>query len=282
MLETPPGHGRSVEEIDMTERTCIVDECDRTAFARSWCAMHYSRWQRRGDIGAGRVPRPRKLCSVDECERTHYGRGYCSLHHQRWWKHGDPLIDGTRVRGVCGFDGCERPHAAKGLCQAHWQQECEGRSLAPVQRRDAGLDRDDQGRKLCRGCDSWLELDRFNKNQSNLDGLMGRCRSCVHLSYVKRTYGITRAQYKAMRDAQGGGCAICGQANPDGRVLVVDHDHGCCPTQKTCGNCVRGLLCTACNMYLGGLGEDIDRLAAMIAYLKSAQTGPSAGSAGAG
>lgn len=260
----------------MIERTCSIDRCDRTAFARGWCAMHYSRWQRQGDTGVARSPRPTKLCSVDACERTHYGRGYCNMHHQRWSKYGDPLSDGTRARGACGFQGCMRPHAAKGLCKAHWQQGYEGRQLAPLSARDAGMVRDDQGRKFCRGCDLWRGVDQFSRNKNNLDGLMGRCRSCVHLQYVKRTYGITRAEYKEMLEAQGGGCAICGQANPDGRVLVVDHDHSCCPTQKTCGKCVRGLLCTVCNMYLGGLGEDIGRLAAMIGYLKSA------GSAGAG
>lgn len=264
----------------MTERTCKIEGCGRTAFARGWCAMHYSRWQRNGDTNIASRSRPARLCSVVDCERTHYGRGYCNLHHQRWRKYGDPLSDGTRERGRCGYAGCNRPHAAKGLCKAHWQQVYEGRPLAPLNRRDAGLVRDEQGRKYCGGCESWLPIDRFSKKPNNLDGLDGRCRSCLHLRHVKRTYGITATQYREMLQSQGGGCAICGQAHPDGRVLVVDHDHSCCPTQRACGNCVRGLLCTVCNMYLGGLGEDIDRLASMIAYLKAARVRAAMGSAG--
>lgn len=63
-------------------------------------------------------------------------------------------------------------------------------------------------------------------------------------------YGITQEQYEKMLSGQGGGCAICDRP-PGNRRLAVDHDHKCCPGTKTCGMCIRGLLCTTCNVWLG-------------------------------
>lgn len=70
-------------------------------------------------------------------------------------------------------------------------------------------------------------------------------------------YGITTEQYDAMYEAQDGCCAMCGRPEPaEGRRLAVDHDHRCCPGRKSCGRCLRGLLCTSCNNHLGVLEDD--------------------------
>ena len=53
--------------------------------------------------------------------------------------------------------------------------------------------------------------------------------------------GVTDADYTRMLEAQGGGCAICGNP-PKSRRLHVDHDH------RT--GQVRGLLCFRCNRAL--------------------------------
>lgn len=82
--------------------------------------------------------------------------------------------------------------------------------------------------------------------------------------------GVNGVDYDAMLAAQGGVCAICGRAEM--RVskhgtpftLPVDHDHA---TGK-----VRGLLCSNCNAALGLVGDSIDTLRGMIAYLERAQT----------
>src|SRR5437899_4206973 len=58
--------------------------------------------------------------------------------------------------------------------------------------------------------------------------------------YKSRT-GIPQEEYDERLAAQGGGCAICGNA-PKTRRLHVDHDH---KTGK-----VRGLLCHRCNRRL--------------------------------
>lgn len=73
---------------------------------------------------------------------------------------------------------------------------------------------------------------------------------------LRARYGLTDEQYLAKLEAQGGVCGACGEpANPEVR-LHVDHDHKCCPGQNTCGQCVRDLLCTYCNLLVGRLERE--------------------------
>ncbi len=83
-------------------------------------------------------------------------------------------------------------------------------------------------------------------------------------------YKLTVERYREILSAQGGKCAICGIDSPtDVRTsrFHVDHDHACCPSDRTCGNCVRGLLCHACNTALGNFKDDPDVLLSAFNYL---------------
>jgi len=73
-------------------------------------------------------------------------------------------------------------------------------------------------------------------------------------------------QYEILLSVQGGGCAICGFKQKHKR-LAVDHDHACCSGDITCGKCVRGLLCEACNHMLGKAQDDSDRLRSAADYV---------------
>lgn len=88
-------------------------------------------------------------------------------------------------------------------------------------------------------------------------GWQPRCKICVNV----RRFGITRADYEAMLEAQGGVCWICKREQSSGRLLAIDHDH-------STGD-VRGLLCTRCNQGLGFFQDNIDYLAKAIEYLKT-------------
>lgn len=79
-------------------------------------------------------------------------------------------------------------------------------------------------------------------------------------------------QFEAMLSAQGGVCAIC-QAGEG--VLQVDHDHSCCAGQRSCGSCVRGLLCAKCNTAVAFFGDDPARIRRAIAYLTTSSLGGS-------
>lgn len=92
-------------------------------------------------------------------------------------------------------------------------------------------------------------------------------------------WGMTEAEMAALLARQGGGCAICRAAEPGGRgAWHVDHDHTCCPSYskggkaRTCGRCIRGLLCTRCNVGLGNYRHDPNLLIAAAGYLARYQT----------
>jgi hypothetical protein len=85
----------------------------------------------------------------------------------------------------------------------------------------------------------------------------------------KWRYGIDHEERDKMLAKQGGVCAVCGSNEPKGRGWVVDHDHSCCPGIKSCGECIRGILCVNCNLVLGHANDNIDTLTSAIAYLLS-------------
>lgn len=66
-----------------------------------------------------------------------------------------------------------------------------------------------------------------------------------------RRYGVTIEQYNNLLDQQNNRCAICKEEEENGRPFHIDHDHSCCPGKNSCGECVRKLLCYACNWGLG-------------------------------
>jgi hypothetical protein len=85
-----------------------------------------------------------------------------------------------------------------------------------------------------------------------------------------RRHGIDEATYLDLLERQGGRCAICRTETPDaaGRSWHIDHDHTCCSGPYSCGKCVRGLLCGACNQGVGYFRDNPELLKAAIAYLE--------------
>lgn len=82
--------------------------------------------------------------------------------------------------------------------------------------------------------------------------------------HLKKSYGITEADYEQMLVAQGGKCAICQTSDPLVRSGAdarwhVDHDH------ET--GTVRGLLCFKCNAGLGHFSDNVEALRRAVNYL---------------
>ena len=146
--------------------------------------------------------------------------------------------------------------------------------------------------KVCAVCKTKKPLDAFNAHYREKDGRDRQCRECKKLSskryresnsgkeklrnnkYVK--YGLTQDQFTRLLEEQDSRCGICQQLFTVKRFPVLDHDHSCCPTRSLtndrltsfCGNCIRGLLCTSCNVALGMFGDNIERLLSAVKYLK--------------
>jgi len=138
--------------------------------------------------------------------------------------------------------------------------------------------------KTCNRCGQTKPLDSFAKDKTRRDGRRYDCKECArayarnwysanpgrHRAVtIKHKYGMTADEYAAILREQGGGCAICGKTpDQNGKNLAVDHDHSCCPGMRSCGKCVRGLLCDQCNRGIGYFQDSTELLHAAGAYLR--------------
>lgn len=69
---------------------------------------------------------------------------------------------------------------------------------------------------------------------------------------LRRMYNISLDYYNQMQKIQDYKCYICEHLFSEfSRRPYVDHDKVCCSGKKSCGKCVRGLLCRDCNLALG-------------------------------
>lgn len=147
-------------------------------------------------------------------------------------------------------------------------------------------------KKKCRDCKIEKFEDQFIKNKAFKDGVDTLCKSCNRIrvkawreknpekralqsareartdyaknKHLKYTFGITLEEYNKKLEAQRFACAICKQpetASLQGRVKQLSVDH-CHTTGK-----IRGLLCTNCNMALGGFKDSPETMLAAIKYI---------------
>ncbi len=80
-----------------------------------------------------------------------------------------------------------------------------------------------------------------------------------HDSHIGQHYGITPKDYIDLRNYQAGKCAICCRATGRSKRLAVDHNHKCKvghDPKYGCPECVRGLLCSTCNKFIGWMRDD--------------------------
>lgn len=158
--------------------------------------------------------------------------------------------------------------------------------------------------KKCTKCNQTKELNAFYKDKYTRDGYRPDCRECnlegqrnryhsipgprttrVLLEVPKGTtravtlrlarYGLSFEGYCALLNKQDSSCAIC---KVEGETLYIDHDHNCCAGNRSCGQCVRGLLCHRCNTMLGFALDNMDTLVNAAFYLSCTEVNEHSGS----
>lgn len=174
-------------------------------------------------------------------------------------------------------------------CAPHYRQNLAGKPFAALKiRRPKGSTstRNSNGEKQCGKCSGWFDESRFRGGQKTSDGLHGFCLDCeragARASYYRaggykpemgifRKFKLRESEYQRILQDQDGCCAACGESVEE--RLHVDHDHSCCNGSTTCGKCTRGLLCRKCNLALGLLDDNLERISALFDYLKGWKNG---------
>lgn len=124
-------------------------------------------------------------------------------------------------------------------------------------------------RKACRG---YCARQRANQGRRGRNNLSGRLSPDRERERAKR-YGLTVPELHALYELANHACMVCGIKEADltgkRRRLAIDHDHGCCPeSAKSCGKCVRGLLCQRCNIF--AVAYDLDLFEKLRSYVQAA------------
>lgn len=193
-----------------------------------------------------------RLCSIAACESVHYGRGLCRKHWMRQRR--------TGTTDDSGYEPGQSPEFLDAI-----------RPIRQVRVNECGHpERPHSGRGKCKSCYAidWQKRNPEKSGNAWLARNPERSRELRRRAVLKR-HGLTPEQYAEMWHLQGGRCANpgCGKSAPlimrsyrDG--LQVDHDH------KT--GVVRGLLCGPCNVTLGHVYDEPQRLLGLVEYLKQA------------
>jgi Recombination endonuclease VII len=153
------------------------------------------------------------------------------------------------------------------------KRECDALRYATNQNkyRELGRSRYANNREKYRASSRRWRANNREKHRKSVDRWLADHPKKTHEYRLRdrlHSYNLTISQYEDMLRKQNGVCAICKQPNSNGRALAVDHDHSCCPTKlSSCGKCIRGLLCSNCNIGLGNLRESHVVLLAAIEYI---------------
>lgn len=137
-------------------KTCSIDGCGKPSRARSWCRMHYQRWQKHGDpLGAAYqgpeaaflakteplVGDPGCLIWTGGTDRDGYGQlgvngRTVKAHRYAWERERGPIPDGMTIDHTCWERSCVNPEHLRLATRAD-----NNRNLSGVRKNGGGLPR---------------------------------------------------------------------------------------------------------------------------------------------
>lgn len=147
---------------------------------------------------------------------------------------------------------------------------------------------------FCPRCNKYKPREKFYANAASTHGVSSYCRPCYNsykedrdpsgtlraassLAWYRankdymtaKRYGLSVEDYRRMWMERNGKCDCCGESEIKTRadtgepyLLGVDHDH-------VTGE-VRGMLCSRCNVALGMLDDNPDRIRKLLSYIERA------------
>lgn len=280
----------------MNDPTCSVDDCSGRIVARGLCGKHYQREKYMGSVD-GYQPKTCPQCGT-EFRPYRSDQVYCTpackvaaATHRRpkvAAKEYTCSICGVRFTSIsrrapviCGSDACRRTY--------HTEAAIKSRAKARAERPNGTCAECGNSFEITQGpvkycskaCKRAAHLRRRRETEyvpeprtcvecgGPVPYKSGKTKFCsveCHRTAVAR---LSRWKVKGLMPDHGMPelCGLCG-ATATERRLDVDHDHQCCPGQRSCGKCVRGFLCRPCNVGIGMFGDDPARLIAAAEYIE--------------
>lgn len=105
------------------------------------------------------------------------------------------------------------------------------------------------GKLQCRPCRQRMNKAYYHNNKER-----------VLTQMTSKLYGITKSEASEFRARTE--CEVCG-GGPRGKGLHIDHNHAT--------GLIRGVLCHGCNLALGNVEDNPERLRALAEYLERSQ-----------
>jgi hypothetical protein len=137
---------------------------------------------------------------------------------------------------------------------------------------EENISRSGEGKTRCKTCANRRSLEWAAENHERILDLnrawYRRNIERVRDSKRRLWYKLTTPEWEVKFESQGRCCAICKSLEPHDKNWNTDHDHACCPTNRTCGKCIRSILCGPCNLGLGGFQDTPEWLRAAADYIE--------------